>query len=245
MATMTKTRTLTCAVAVVVLALQLGAGFAVRTQPRTAARPIEDSDPALLFEKFQKDHSKVYENEAERVYRLGVFKRNLEAVRELNAMEDDATYGITKFFDMSATEFATKILMRPQPGATHPRQGHVPTGDMTDVPDSWDWRDHGAVTRVKNQGTVGTCWAFSAAGNIEGQMALVDGTLESLSVEQVSRPLALLLFSALLTLLSLLPDLRLRRRILPEQQHRGLWRVRWMALACLRVRHQGWGVAAG
>ena len=60
----------------------------------------------------------MYENEAERVYRLGVFKRNLEAVRELNAMEDDATYGITKFFDMSATEFATKVLMRPQPDAT-------------------------------------------------------------------------------------------------------------------------------
>ena len=54
------------------------------------------------------------------------------------------------------------------------------------LPSSFDWRDHGAVTTVKDQGTVGTCWVFSAVGNIEGQLALSSGgQLTSLSVEQV------------------------------------------------------------
>ena len=204
MATMTKTRTLTCAVAVVVLALQLGAGFAVRTQPRTAARPIEDSDPALLFEKFQKDHSKVYENEAERVYRLGVFKTNLQTAKDLNARrirDSDAYYGVTPFSDMTETELRSTRLMPTLGTESQAKMAEAPELDLTvslsDVPDSWDWREHGAVTRVKNQGAVGTCWAFSAVGNIEGQYALSKGgELIDLSVEQVSPPPSLLLSDA-------------------------------------------------
>ena len=198
-----RTRTLTCAVAVVVLALQLGAGLAVRTQPKhelteaaRAVRDLENADPVLLFEKFQKDHSKVYENEAERVYRLGVFKTNLQTAKDLNARrirDSDAYYGVTPFSDMTETELRSTRLMPTLGTESQAKMAEAPELDLTvslsDVPDSWDWREHGAVTRVKNQGAVGTCWAFSAVGNIEGQYALSKGgELIDLSVEQVSPP---------------------------------------------------------
>ena len=55
-----------------------------------------------------------------------------------------------------------------------------------DIPASFDWRDHGAaVTPVKDQGQVGTCWAHSAVENIEGQYGLKTGNVTKLSVEQV------------------------------------------------------------
>lgn len=54
-----------------------------------------------------------------------------------------------------------------------PFDGCEPKG-LLGLPSSWDWRDYGKVTSVKNQPSSGACWAFAMLGSYEGAL-LVDG----------------------------------------------------------------------
>ncbi len=50
---------------------------------------------------------------------------------------------------------------------------------------SQDWRAHGAVTPVKNEGVCDASWTFAVTGLVEGDSSIRSGTLRSLSEQEL------------------------------------------------------------
>jgi Papain family cysteine protease/Cathepsin propeptide inhibitor domain (I29) len=60
-----------------------------------------------------------------------------------------------------------------------------PKYDKDTYPQSFDWRDYGAVTSVRRQGDCGACWAITAVETIEAAYFIGTGSLLDLSETEV------------------------------------------------------------
>ena len=86
-------------------------------------------------------------------------------------------------FDGAAWNLKTKGVARgKQAGQAAPVFSRKPASGQ--LPPSFDWRDHGMVTPVKNQGACGSCWAFSGVGTIEAALLINNQTETILSEQQ-------------------------------------------------------------
>jgi len=138
------------------------------------------------FKEFVVRFNKTYSSQEEADHRLRVFHQNLKTAEKLQSLDEgSAEYGVTKFSDLTEEEFQSMYL-NPMLSQWNLHRPMKPAARARDpAPDSWDWREHGAVSPVKNQGMCGSCWAFSVTGNIEGQWFLKNGTLLSLSEQEL------------------------------------------------------------
>ena len=145
---------------------------------------------AIGFDEWCMEHGKVYSGEQEMNARQSVFASNIQLVEKLNQKynSNGVGFAINHFADLTPQEFRQQILLPPRPVPstlpTHKYHKFHLASDR-EAPDSLDWRDKGVVSSVKNQGSAGSCWAFSTVGNIEGQWARKTGNVTSLSAEQL------------------------------------------------------------
>lgn len=140
---------------------------------------------ATVFKDFMATYNRTYETKEETQWRLTVFTRNMIRVQKIQALDrGTAQYGITKFSDLTEEEFYT-IYLNPLLRNGSGKKMRPAKSINGRAPPEWDWRKKGAVTKVKDQGMCGSCWAFSVTGNVEGQWFLNRGTLLSLSEQEL------------------------------------------------------------
>ena len=128
----------------------------------------------------------------ERARRIVIFGENLVKAATNQANDrGSANHGVTMFSDLTAEEFAARylghVLLSSEEREKRKARGGetLETLPVEHLPEEFDWRFKGAVTRVKDQGQCGSCWTFSTTGAIEGAHFISTGKLVELSEQQL------------------------------------------------------------
>lgn len=146
----------------------------------SAATPLLSEDEyQVLFSAYMKDHNKEYSSPAEMFSRYNTFKQNFDLVHihneEAAQGKHTFTLAMNQFADITNEEYRQRLGLK-RDGKTaeehHSKHGmhchHTFVGEAAStLPASFDWRDQNAVGAVKNQGSCGSCWAFSATAALE------------------------------------------------------------------------------
>ncbi|XP_065626004.1 ervatamin-C, partial [Quercus suber] len=133
-----------------------------------------------IYELWLAQYGRNYVNSIDQEKRFNVFKDNVEYIDKFNN-EGNRTFklGANKFADLTHEEFLasyTSNKISTLPSSLNVKSFNVNALDV--IPDAMDWRERGAVTFVKNQGSI--CLA-----GIERLLHNVTGNLVEWSVQQL------------------------------------------------------------
>jgi cathepsin L len=165
------------AVLVVLAAIFVASSYAATYEPL-----------AGVFSSWMREHGKSYSND-EFIFRWNVWRDNMKFIEEHNKSNKTFHLAMNQFGDLTNEEFNKlyKGLNYNHQARLNKAASAAPMtlSDVSALPASFDWREKGAVTPVKNQGQCGSCWSFSATGSTEGANFLKTGRLVSLSEQNL------------------------------------------------------------
>jgi len=151
-----------------------------------AASATPPPDKAMLFENFIANYSKEYGTEFEKGRRFQIFSENVDQIYASNSKNKSYTLGVTTNADLTFEEWRSTHLGFNRVVTAERKDRHIFSAPPAFTePDSVDWVTKGGVTSVKNQGTCGSCWTFSAVGALEGAMAVGGRKLVDLSMQHI------------------------------------------------------------
>jgi len=146
-----------------------------------------DARAQQAWKHFKDAYGKRYGSLEEKL-RYKYFVKNLHRADNLNSINGNkAKWGVTQFMDLSPAEFRSSYLMNETKLAALGKPKHLRVAPKASPrsPFDFDWGSKGAVTPVKNQGSCGSCWAFSAVEELESCWFIAGNTLTLLSEQQV------------------------------------------------------------
>lgn len=128
----------------------------------------EDKLAFIQFQDFIKKYDRHYSSIQEYMDRFNVFKKNIQSLKP----NSNYVKGITQFADMTPSEFRKTYLNLNISILNTIKFEKAEPIRLIDSPENFNWVDEGVVGAVKNQGSCGSCFAFSTVGNLEGLYAI-------------------------------------------------------------------------
>ncbi|CAL0328363.1 unnamed protein product [Lupinus luteus] len=140
-----------------------------------------------MHENWMSQYGRYYVDDIEKSERLKIFTENVKFIDNFNNNYENKTYelGLNQFGDLTTEEFITLHTGLDNSIRTSFSSNMATTSVKKNIPQSIDWRDHGAVTDVKFQGQCQVCWIFAGVAAVEGIVKIKTGNLISLSEQQV------------------------------------------------------------
>ena len=138
------------------------------------------------FMRWISKHNKMYETVEEFKMRQEIWSALDAEIERMNNKKTLATFGHNHMSDWTDGE-RSKILgllnMPMEEEWRIPEDQEI--ADVANLAESWDWRDHGAVTPVKDQGQCGSCWAFSSIEAVESAWIIAGNEMAIMSPQEL------------------------------------------------------------
>ncbi|XP_075885396.1 cathepsin K [Nelusetta ayraudi] len=150
---------------------------------------LDQTELDSQWEEWKITHKREYNGLGEEEIRRTVWEKNM---RVIEAHNQEAALGMQSFEmamnhlgDMTSEEVYEKMTGLIVPLDSQRNATMTFNTSVHRMPKSLDYRKKGWVTSVKNQGSCGSCWAFSSAGALEGQLAKSTKKLVDLSPQNL------------------------------------------------------------
>ena len=142
-----------------------------------------ETENNFKFMQFVSKFAKNYATVEEWMTRLKNWLVVEDFIEAHNATESSYKLGHNKFSDWSVEEYEGFLTYNPK--ADYASKVFTYSNETAANATPIDWRTQNAVNPVKDQGSCGSCWAFSAIASLEGAHAVKSGELLSFAEQQL------------------------------------------------------------